>query len=97
MQFFDVSKNCQVTGLESSSFRKESYFNFDLNVFFFMKELVRGAILSQNHWRSQGVDEGTRAPLIEMPAMTKICQKSLVSSFSVCFSIFAYISTRVQQ
>ena len=61
-----------------------------------MKEL-RGVILSQNHWRSQGVAEGTRAPLIKMPPMTKICQKSLVSSFSVSFRIFAYISTRVQQ
>ena len=62
-----------------------------------MKELIRGAILSQNHWHSQGVAEGTRAHLIKMPPMTKICQKSLVSSFSVSFSIFAYISTRVQQ
>ena len=62
-----------------------------------MKELIRGAILSQNHRRSQGLAEGTRAPLIKMPSMTNICQKSLVSSFSVSFSIFAYISTRVQQ
>ena len=62
-----------------------------------MEELIRGAILSQNHWRSQGVAEGTRPPLIEMPPMTKICQKSLVASFSVSLSIFAYISTRVQQ
>ena len=62
-----------------------------------MKEFIRGAILPQNHWRSQGVAEGTRAPLIKMPPMTKICQKNLVSSFLVSFSIFAYISTRVQQ
>ena len=62
-----------------------------------MKELIRGAILSQNHWRSQGMAEGIRAPLIKMPPMTKICQKSLVSSFSVSFSFFAYVSTRVQQ
>ena len=62
-----------------------------------MKELIRGAILSQNHWRSQGVAEGTRALLIKMPPMTKICQKSLVSSYSVSFSIFALLSTRVQQ
>ena len=62
-----------------------------------MRELIRGAILSQNHRRSQGLAEGTRAPLIKMPPMTNICQKSLVSSFSVSFSIFAYISTRVQQ
>ena len=62
-----------------------------------MKELIRGAILSQNHRRSQGVAEGTRPPLIKMPPMTKICQKSHVSSFSVSFGIFAYISTRVQQ
>ena len=62
-----------------------------------MKELIREAILSQNHWRSQGVAEGIRASLIKMPPMTKICQKSLVSSYSVSFSIFAYVSTRVQQ
>ena len=66
-------------------------------MFFFMKELIKGVILSQNHRRSRGVAKGTRAPSIEMPPMTKICQKSLVSSFSVSFSIFAYISTRVQQ
>ena len=62
-----------------------------------MKQLIRRAILPQNHWSSQGVAEGTRAPLIKMSPMTKICQKCLVSSFSVSFSIFAYISTRVQQ
>ena len=62
-----------------------------------MKELIRGAILSQNHCRSQRVAEGARATLIKMPPMTKICQKILVSSFSVSFSIFAYISTREQR
>ena len=36
-----------------------------------MKEL-KGAILSQNHWRSKGVAQGARAPLIEMPPMTKV-------------------------
>ena len=60
---------------------------------FFMKELIRGAILSQNHRRSQGVAEGTRAPLIKMPQMTRICQKSLVSSFSVSL---ASLRTSVQ-
>ena len=39
-----------------------------------MKEL-KGAILSQNHRRSQGVAQGVRDPSIEMPSMTKICQK----------------------
>ena len=62
-----------------------------------MKELIRGAILSQNHWRRQELTEGTRAPLIKMPPMTKICQKSFISSFSISFGIFAYNSTRVQQ
>ena len=62
-----------------------------------MKELIRGAILSQNHRCNQGVAEETRAPLIKMPPITKICQKSCVSSFSVSFSIFVYINTRVQQ
>ena len=47
---------------------------------FFMKEL-RGAILSQNHWRSLGVAEGTRAPSMKMPPMTKICQKTLFLHF----------------
>ena len=36
-----------------------------------MKE-IKGAILSQNHRRSQGGGQGARAPTIEMPAMTKI-------------------------
>ena len=61
-----------------------------------MKELM-GAILSQNHRRRQGVAQGARAPTIEIPPTTKVCQKSLVSSFSVSFSILAYNSTRVQQ
>ena len=61
-----------------------------------MKEL-NGAILSQNHWRSQGVAEGTRAPSIKMPKMAKICQKSLVLSFSVSVNILAYNSTCLQQ
>ena len=70
---------------------------FYFNCFFFVKEL-KGAILSQNHRRSQGGGgggQGARATTIEMPPMTKICQKDFVSSFS--FSIFAYNSTRVQQ
>ena len=40
-------------------------------MFFFMEEL-KGAILSQNQRRSQGVAQGARAPSIEMPPMTKI-------------------------
>ena len=61
-----------------------------------MKEL-KGAILSQNHTRSQGGGTGARAPSTEMPPMTKILQKKLVSSFSVSFCIFTYNSTGVQQ
>ena len=57
-----------------------------------MKELTRGAILSQNHWHSQGVAEGTQAHLIKMPPMTKICQKSLVSS---CQFLLASLRTSV--
>ena len=45
-----------------------------------MKEL-RGAILSQNHWRSQGVVEGTRAPSIKMPPMEKFVKKALFLHF----------------
>ena len=48
---------------------EKSYFNFALNVFF-MKEL-KGAILSQNHRRSQGSGPGVRAPSIELPPMTQ--------------------------
>ena len=66
-------------------------------MFFFMKELIGGAIFSQNHWRSQGVAEGTQGPLNQNATNDKICQNSLVSLFSVSFSIFAYIITRVQQ
>ena len=61
-----------------------------------MKDL-KGAILSQNHRRSQGVAQWARAPSIEMPPIAKIYQQNLVSSFSVSFSIFAHNSTRVQQ
>ena len=54
-----------------------------------MKELIRGAILSQNHWRNQGVAKGIRAPLIKMPLMTKICQKkTLFFHFQFSFSTF---------
>ena len=56
MQFLDVSKDCEVTPLESSTFWKKSYFNFALRIFF-MKEL-KGAILSQYHWRSHGSGQG---------------------------------------
>ena len=61
-----------------------------------MKEF-KSAILSQNHRRSQGGSPGGPGPSTEMPPMTKIEQKKLVSSFSVSFSNFAYNSTRVQQ
>ena len=63
---------------------------------FFMKEL-KGAILSQNHGRSQAGGPGGPGPLNRNATNGKIEQKSLVSPFSVSFSIFAYNSTRVQQ
>ena len=47
---------------------------------FFMKEL-RGAILSQNHRRSQGVAEGTRAPSIKMHQWQKFVKKALFLHF----------------
>ena len=62
-----------------------------------MKEL-KGAILSHNHRRSQG--GGTRGPgPLNRNATndTNLTKKSLASSFSVSFSIFAYNSTRAQQ
>ena len=61
-----------------------------------MKEL-KGTILCQNHKRCQGVAQGARAPSIEMPPMTKICQKTLFLHCQFFFSILAYNSTRVQQ
>ena len=61
MQFLEVSKSCQVKWLESSTFRKKSYFNFALNVFF-MKEL-KGAILSKIIGVARGVAQGAWAPL----------------------------------
>ena len=48
-----------------------------------MKEL-RGAILSQNHWRSQGVAEETRAP----PNQNATNGKNL--SKKPCFFIFRF-------
>ena len=60
-------------------------------------KVLKGTILSQNFWRSQGGGPGGPALSIETPPMTKIYQKNLVSSFLVSFSILAYNSTRVQQ
>ena len=57
-----------------------------------MKELIREAILSQNHWRSQGVAKGTGAPLIKMPPMTKIYKKTLFLHFQ---SLLASLRTSV--
>ena len=45
-----------------------------------MKELS-GAILSQNHRRSQGVAEGTWAPSIKMPPTEKFIKKALFLHF----------------
>ena len=73
----------------SKSFENHFYQNHFLKII--------SKILSQNHWRSQGVAEGTRAPSIKMPPLAKFFQNSLVSSFSVSLSILAYNSTRVQQ
>ena len=96
MQFLEVSKNCQMTWLESSTFRKKSYFNFALHVFLLWMNLRARSYLKIIGIVRE-VAEGARALSIEMPPMTKILQKNLVSSFSVSFSIFAYNSTHVQQ
>ena len=62
-----------------------------------MKEL-KGAILSQNHRRSQEGGPGGVGPLNRNATNDKILtKKSFVSSFSVSFSIFAYKSTCAQQ
>ena len=96
MHFLYVSKKCQVTWLESSTVWKKSYFNFALNVFFFCKNLRARSYL-KIIGEARGVAQGARAPSIEMPPMTQFDKKSLVSSFSVSFSIFAYNSTRALQ
>ena len=57
----------------------------------------KGAILSQNHRRSQGGGPVGPGPLNLNATMDKNLTKKLVSSFSVSFSIFAYNSTRVQR
>ena len=61
-----------------------------------MKEL-KGAILSQNHWRRQGGGTGGSGPFNQNATNDKNLTKNLVSLFSVSFSTFAYNSTRVQQ
>ena len=84
MQFLEVLKkirNCQVT--DSSPARLEkSYFNFALNVFF-EKEL-KGAILSQNHRRSQGVGLGGQGLLNRNTNNDKNFTKK------PCFFIFSF-------
>ena len=45
-----------------------------------MKEL-KGAILSQNHMRRQGVAQGARVPTIEMPPIQKFDKKALFLHF----------------
>ena len=57
-----------------------------------MKEL-QGAILSQNHKRSQGVAQGGTGPQVEMPPMTKIWQKNLFLRFQF---LLAFLRTTVQ-
>ena len=61
-----------------------------------MKEL-KGAILSQNHRRSQGDGPGGPGPFNRNAINDKNLAKSFVSSFSVSFSIFVYNSTRAEQ
>ena len=96
VQFLEVSKNCQVIWLESSTFWKKSYFNFALHVYFLWKNL-RGRYYLKIIGVGREVALGARALSIEMPPMTKIQQKSFLSSFSVSFRIFSLNSTRIQQ
>ena len=74
MQFLEASKKLSSDLTRVLHVLEKSYFNFALNVFF-LKEL-KGAILSQNYRRSQGVAQGAgpgaRAHSIEMPPMTNI-------------------------
>ena len=62
-----------------------------------MKE-IKGAILSQNHKRNQEGGPGGPGPLNRNATNdTNLTKKSLVSSVSVSFGIFAYNTTRLQQ
>ena len=58
---------------------KRSYFNFALNVFF-IKEL-KGAILSLNHWRRQGVAQGAQDPQSKCHQRQKFDEKALFLHF----------------
>ena len=49
-----------------------------------MKELIRGAILSQNHWGGQGVAEGDPWPLNQNATNGKTLSKK------PCFFIFSF-------
>ena len=72
MQFLEVSKNCQVTWLKSSTFRKKSYryFNFALNVF--LRKNLRARSYLKIIGVARGVAQGSGALSIEMQPMTKI-------------------------
>ena len=69
MQFLKVSKNCQVTWLEYSTFWKKSYFNFALNIFYERTLNARSYLKIKGVAR--GVAKGAWAPSIEMPPTTK--------------------------
>ena len=59
-----------------------------------MQEL-KGAILSQNHWRSQGDDPGGPGPSIKMPPMTKFDKKALFLHFQFLLaSLLATVHAR---
>ena len=83
MQFLEVSENCRVTRLESSTFLKKSYFNFALNVLF-LKEL-KSAILSQNLRRFQGGGPWGSGPLNRNATNDKNLTKK------PCFFVFSFL------
>ena len=85
MQFLEVSKNCQVTWLKSSTFWKKSYFKFALNVFFMKK--LKSAILSQNHRRSQGGGPGVKKSYFN-PIFTNIFNKRFFQNKHFFFKNF---------
>ena len=62
-------------------------------MFFLRKNLVGERSCLKIVGLARGVAEETRTTLIKMPPMTKICQKSLVSSFSVSL---VFLRTSVQ-
>ena len=82
MQFLEVSKKLSSDLIRVLHVLEKSYVNFALNVFF--KKKLKGAILFQNHSRSQGGGPGGPGPLKQNATNdTNLTKKP-------CFFIFSF-------